>query len=97
MGAGVGATVGAALAVGVGEGVALGAGDADGDGDATAAWDGAVDDGALDGVGAVAEGEHAHAKPKNAASASRRAPMTVIASTHSHPSRYGHRSGLLGG
>jgi len=97
----------AAAVVGTGVGIGVGAGDAVGDavglavgvgvveGEAAATCDGAVV-GEGEGVGAVAGAEQTQAKPRNAASASRRAPMTVTASTDRHPRRYGARGAATG-
>ena len=84
VGNGVGGDVGEGLGVGVGDGVAAGLAVADGggvDGDG---------DGALVGVADVVAGEEqAQANARLAASASRRAPMTVTLSTRDHARRCG--------
>src|SRR4029077_6015505 len=91
VGTGVGAGVGGGLAVGVavgdGDGVGLGVAVAGAEGGAVTC-EASEGDAPIVGVGTVAGEEHAHAGAKVAASASRRAPMTVTVSTRFGQLRY---------
>ena len=96
------ATVGTGVGAGVGDGLAVGDGVGDGDGLAVGdGVDGAAvgdDDAPIVGVGTVtvADGEQAHTIARVAATASRRAPMTVTLATRSRVWRYAIQLGIPG-
>src|SRR5438876_1094752 len=88
------ATVGTGVGASVGDGLAVG--DGVGDGDGLAVGNGV--DGPVVGVGTVtvADGEQAHTIARVAATASRRAPMTVTLPTRSRVWRYAIQLGIPG-